>query len=115
MSGMVIIYLPRRGLIWECNQTFFLSFDTRLTISQFISSILSGDSFRTLMPGPDDLVDSAGSHMFFMHEYTPTEKADSYAAYDILRAIGQGDIVGCILESATRLQCVMQNTAAAIS
>ncbi|KAG2417195.1 hypothetical protein HFD88_008414 [Aspergillus terreus] len=97
------------------NQTFFLSFDTRLTISQFISSILSGDSFRTLMPGPDDLVDSAGSHMFFMHEYTPTEKADSYAAYDILRAIGQGDIVGCSLESATRLQCVMQNIAAAIS
>lgn len=107
---------PPAGIDMEMqpNQTFFLSSDTNQAISGFISTILSGNTFRTLIPVPEDLADSASSHMLFMQEYTPAEDIDS-TAYDILRAIGQGDIAGCSLESATRLQCVMQNIAAAIS
>ncbi|KAL5356422.1 hypothetical protein BJX96DRAFT_186734 [Aspergillus floccosus] len=81
------------------NQTFFLSYNAKHTTSGFISDILSGNFFRSSI----------------MQEYTPTLDQTSYTPYDILRAIGQGEIVGCSLESTTRLQCVMQNIAAAIS
>ncbi|KAJ5245478.1 hypothetical protein N7489_005574 [Penicillium chrysogenum] len=81
------------------NTPHIMSWVAQDAIDKFIYSILSGYLW---FAGP-----VAG--------YNDTQNHFGYASRDILQALGEGDIVGCGMESTTRLSCSMHNIAAAIS
>ncbi|KAK4862079.1 hypothetical protein LT330_003217 [Penicillium expansum] len=87
---------PDMGM--EHNQSFVLSSLSFVAMGWFFNSIFGGRAKLSSRFG-----------------VTFTSSADSYAGADIIEAIAYANITGCTANTAEKLQCVVENVAAAAS